>query len=141
MRINFPFTTPCLNDVPGLLALAISSTAFAEIPSEAKLCLKLSRSLVLGFGSRSEGILDPEDSLGCCLIEVTPDVSKTVGMYLLLGCMDLLSTTGKMVSDGMLLMEKYRTLGIPTLHKFIEMLSEIVPIYSSLGNFWKPNLP
>ena len=62
-------------------------------------------------------------------------------MHLLLGCVDLLSTTGKMVSDGMLLMQKDPTLGIPTLHKFLGILLEIVAIRLSLGNFWKPNLP
>ena len=51
-------------------------------------------------------------------------------MHLLLGCVDLLSTTGKMVSDGMLLMQKDPTLGIPTLRKFLCILLEIAAICS-----------
>ena len=58
----------------GLSALAISSAALAEIHSEAKFCLKLSRPLVLGFGSRAEGILGPEDLLSCCLTDIEAEV-------------------------------------------------------------------
>ena len=72
---------------------------------------------------------------------VAPDVSNSAGMYLLLGCVDLLSPTGKMVSDGMLLMQKDPTLGIPTFHEFLRILLDIVAIRLSLGNFWKSNLP
>ena len=63
-----------LNDAPGLLASEITSAALAEIPSETKPCLKLSRPLVLGFGSQPEGVLDPEDVLRCCLTEVEAEV-------------------------------------------------------------------
>ena len=62
-------------------------------------------------------------------------------MHLLLGCVDLLSTKGKMVSDGMLLMQKDPTLGIPTLHKFLGILLEIVAIPLSLGNSGSPICP
>ena len=73
---------------------------------------------------------------------VTSDVSSSVGMHLLLGCVDLLSTIGKMASlDGMLLMQKVPTLGISTLHKCLGILLEIVANRLSLGNFSKPNLP
>ena len=83
MQINFPFTTPAnpftpgrfvLNDVPGLLAPAISSAALSEIPSDAKLCLKHSRPLVLRFCSRQEGVPGPEDLLRCYLTEVEAEV-------------------------------------------------------------------
>ena len=57
-----------------LLAPAISSAALSEIPSEAKLCLKLSRPLVLGFCPRREGVPGPEDLLRCCLTEVEAEV-------------------------------------------------------------------
>ena len=60
-------------------------------------------------------------------------------MHLLLVCVDLLSTTGKIVFDGMLLMQRDPTLAIPTLHSFLGILLEIVAIYSSLGNMI--NLP
>ena len=60
--------------MPGLLELAISSAALSEIPCEAKLCLKLSRPLVLGFCSRREGVPDPEDLLKSCLTEVEAEV-------------------------------------------------------------------
>ena len=70
-----------------------------------------------------------------------PDVSNSVGMHLLLGCVDLLSTTGKMVSDGILLIQKDPTLRIPTLHKCLGIILEIVAIRLGLGNFWKLNLP
>ena len=36
--------------------------------------LQLSRPLVLGFGSQTEGVLGPIDSLGRCLIEVEVEV-------------------------------------------------------------------
>ena len=60
--------------MPGLLALVISSAALAEIPSETKICLKLSGPPVLGFCSRLEGVLGPEDLLRCCLTEVEAEV-------------------------------------------------------------------
>ena len=154
----------------------ISSAALVEIPSEAKLCLNLSRPPVLWFCSRLKGLLGPEDLLRCCLTEVeaevrlqivtesdstlfrplielslslkngekhivAPDVSNSVGMHLLLGRVYLFSTTGKMVFDGMLLMQKDLTLGIPTLHIFLRIHLEIVAIRLGLGNFWKSNLP
>ena len=67
-----------LNDVPGLLAPAINSAALAEIPSEAKLCPKLSRPLVLEVGSRPEGVLGPEDLLRCCLTEAEAEVQLQI---------------------------------------------------------------
>ena len=75
------------------------------------------------------------------VMSFAPDVSNSVGMHLLLGCVDLLSTTGKMVSDGILLIQKDPTLRIPTLHKCLGILLEIVAIRLGLGNFWKLNLP
>ena len=61
-------------------------------------------------------------------------------MLLLPGYADFLSIRGKIVFDGMLLMQKDPTLGIPILHKFLGILLEIVAIRLSLGNFWKPNV-
>ena len=62
----------------GLLAHAISSAALAEIPSEAELCLKLSRPLVLGFGSRPECVLAPEDLQSCWITEVEAEVGLQI---------------------------------------------------------------
>ena len=60
--------------MPGYLVPVISSASLSEISFDVKLCLKLSRSLVLGFCSRREGVLGPEDLLKCCLTEVEAEV-------------------------------------------------------------------
>ena len=60
--------------MPGLLASAISSAALAEIVSETKLCLKLSRQVILEFGSRPEGVLGYEELLRCCLTKIEAEV-------------------------------------------------------------------
>ena len=72
---------------------------------------------------------------------IASDISNSAGMHLLIGYVDLLSTTRKMVFDGMLLVQKDPTLGIPTLLRFLGIFLEILAIRSSLGIFWKPNLP
>ena len=54
---------------------------------------------------------------------------------MLQGCVDVLSTTGKTVSDDMLMMRADPALGILTLHKFLQILLEIVTICLSFGNF------
>ena len=72
---------------------------------------------------------------------VAPNFSIFLGMHLLLGGVGLFSTTGKMVFDGTLLMQKGPAVGVPSLQKFIGILMEIVAIRLSLGNFGKPNLP
>ena len=66
---------------------------------------------------------------------VASDVSNSAGMHMLLGCVDVLSTTGKIVSDDMLMMRADPALGILTLHKFLQILLEIVTICLSFGNF------
>ena len=55
--------------MPGLLAPS-SAADFPQIPLGAKLCLKLSMPLILGFDSRPEGERDPEDLLKFCLTGV-----------------------------------------------------------------------
>ena len=62
----------------GLLAPVISCAAFAEILSQAELCVKLSRPLVLGFGLRPECILAPEDLQSCCITEVEAEARLKV---------------------------------------------------------------
>ena len=57
---------------------------------------------------------------------VAPDVCNSVGMHLLLGCVDLVSATGKLVPDCVFLMQIDPTLGILTLHKFLGILLEMV---------------
>ena len=57
---------------------------------------------------------------------VAPDVCNSVGMHLLLGCVDLVSATGKLVPDCVFLMQIDPTLGILTLHKFLGILLEVV---------------
>ena len=52
----------------------IRSEALAEIPSEARLWLKLSRPPILGFCSRLEAVLGPKDLLRCCLTEEEAEV-------------------------------------------------------------------
>ena len=56
----------------------VSSAALVEILPEAKLWLKLSRALILGFGTRPEGELKPEDSLKSCLSEVEAEVGLQI---------------------------------------------------------------
>ena len=171
MQINFPFTTPANPFTPGLLTPAINSAALSKILSEVKLCLKLSRPLVLKICLQQEGVPGPEDLLRCwltkveaevwlriipepdcskvvlanlVLLELHPpplfwpfiklflllkkgekhivafDVSNSVGMHLLLGCVELLSTTGKIVFDGMLLMQKLQLWESPRYTNFLE---------------------
>ena len=141
--------------MPGLLAPAIRSAALAKIPSKNLLrcclneveaevwlqiipepdCTRVVLANLVLLELHSPPLFWPLIELSQSLKKqekhtVAPDVSYSVGMHLLLGCVDLLSTTGKMASDGMLLMQKDPTLGIPTLRKFLCILLEIAAICS-----------
>ena len=70
IRINLPFTKWANPFTPRRFVF--------EILSEANLWLTLSRPLILAFGTRPEGELEPEDSLKSCLSEVEAEVGLQI---------------------------------------------------------------
>ena len=135
-------TNSKLNDMPRLLANAISSASLAEVLSGAKLCLTLSRPLVTGSvtdNSRTSLYQGCPSQLRVIRIISTSSTltfnrtspiiekmwkaySNSVGMYLLLGCVDLLPTAGKMVSYLMAWSwyKKFQLWKFPSYTNFLE---------------------